>query len=579
MGPEEFDALFVGSWDRTARVMRIALPGVGDEAVTQAWSKAWRLGPEFDTEYDPSRWIRQQAWRDATRGKQTVPTIDVDGLEPHLVPVATALREMAPASRRATALSVVAGLGIDDVADEIETSPTKAQALLDSGTRTLTAALIPTRHGVTPTLAEALTELGDAWAGERPLVSEIRQHAPQRRTSHGATRAIIATVTVAALAVGTWAVVTHLPNPNEQVATASPTPSFTKATSTETGPAPLFEGGPRLGEGITCMQNWPTNLTPSSRSGAPTPGVVSIPMGKNHEGRMVVRRFIQNRPGVTGAARSPVRLEFWVGDGGAAAKVAELPPGVTGSPVGFSPDRRLLVMQTWDDTKTGAFVSVDTATGEVKELAPNAIPGLGKAAVIGSTLYWFGFSKPDQALLASVPLAGGQLTSIPLFTYGQPFGFAMGKLVVMREDKSWALVDPATGTVEAHPEWQYTAMQAGTAFLTPNSNGFALSSGGLSPAFFTVGKPVRSQAFPSSTGVQPSGGEEGLYVVAASQWTGIYDPVTGKLMARPRSSNSTFVLMLSDFGLTEWTTIPASGSSEWILFPLTDVATAVSQCR
>lgn len=156
MTPEEFDDFYSGSFSRIVRQLH-AMTGdwaESQDAVQEAFIRAWDRRASFDLSDSPEAWIRIVAWRlavsrlrRARRGLQLLSRNHVErygeppGDDEHTVLIA-ALRRLPDAQRRAIVLHHLCDLSVDQVAAETQSSPSAVKTRLSRGRATLARLLL-----------------------------------------------------------------------------------------------------------------------------------------------------------------------------------------------------------------------------------------------------------------------------------------------------------------------------------------------------------------------------------------------------------------------------------------------------
>jgi RNA polymerase sigma-70 factor, ECF subfamily len=129
-----------------------------EDAVAEAYAKAWQHWPSVSGMNDPVAWVRTvayrqkvSAWRSATRrvaayrrhGAQP----DVPALGPDHVALVEAMRRIPEAQRRAVVLFHLVGLTVEEVAAETGAPVGTVKARLSRGRKALALHLDPADHG------------------------------------------------------------------------------------------------------------------------------------------------------------------------------------------------------------------------------------------------------------------------------------------------------------------------------------------------------------------------------------------------------------------------------------------------
>ncbi|MDT9693597.1 SigE family RNA polymerase sigma factor [Streptomyces sp. P9(2023)] len=135
-----------------------------EDAVQEAYARAWPRWNELAEQGDPTPWVRTVALRLAVsswrRARNRVkahfrhgPPADVPGLDPDHVALVAALRHLSPDQRRAVVLHHLVDLPVDEVARQTGSTSTAVRSRLMRARRILnshlsdTAASEPPAHG------------------------------------------------------------------------------------------------------------------------------------------------------------------------------------------------------------------------------------------------------------------------------------------------------------------------------------------------------------------------------------------------------------------------------------------------
>jgi RNA polymerase sigma-70 factor (ECF subfamily) len=119
-----------------------------EDAVAEAYARAWQRWPAVSNYADPEAWVRTVAhrltissWRKAKnrisahhRGRAAG---DVPGLTPDRLALVLALRKISADQRRAIVLHYVAGLSVEEIAQETGVANGTVKARLSRGRRAL----------------------------------------------------------------------------------------------------------------------------------------------------------------------------------------------------------------------------------------------------------------------------------------------------------------------------------------------------------------------------------------------------------------------------------------------------------
>lgn len=180
MGAErDFDDFYLGTVRKvTAQI--VALLGDASEAedaVQEAYARAWQRWDTVSKMDDPVAWVRVvayrikvSAWRSAVRRvaahRRHGPPGNVPDHSPDAIALIAALRQIPEAQRRAIVLFHIAGLTIEQVAAEVGAPTGTIKARLSRGRAALAALLAePDSNG--PEAASHLKAVLDNGSGER----------------------------------------------------------------------------------------------------------------------------------------------------------------------------------------------------------------------------------------------------------------------------------------------------------------------------------------------------------------------------------------------------------------------------
>lgn len=119
-----------------------------EDAVQEAYARAWSRWRRVGTYADPVGWVRTVAYRIAvsswrrSRSRWTAhvrseSTQPVAALNPDTVALVVALRQISPSQRRAIVLHYLAGLNVQEIAQETGSSPSAVKAQLSRGRQAL----------------------------------------------------------------------------------------------------------------------------------------------------------------------------------------------------------------------------------------------------------------------------------------------------------------------------------------------------------------------------------------------------------------------------------------------------------
>src|SRR6204780_3386128 len=152
---DDFDVFYAATSRRLVRQIFAMTGDLGEaeDAVQEAYIRAWRRWPRIRAYDDPEAWLRVVAyritvnsWRKA-RNRLTAHRADrqqeLPGLSPDLVALVSALRKIPETQRRAIVLYHLAGLSVEEIAHET-----------GGPTGTGKARLAPRRRGAAPLVPE-----------------------------------------------------------------------------------------------------------------------------------------------------------------------------------------------------------------------------------------------------------------------------------------------------------------------------------------------------------------------------------------------------------------------------------------
>jgi RNA polymerase sigma-70 factor (ECF subfamily) len=142
----DFDEFYLGSVRRiTAQlVAMLGDSGEAEDAVQEAYARAWQRWDSVSRMDDPAAWVRVVAyrikvssWRSAVRRtvahRRHGPPADIPDLSPDSVALVAALRQIPEAQRRAIVLYHLAGLSVEQVAAEVGVPAGTVKARLSRG--------------------------------------------------------------------------------------------------------------------------------------------------------------------------------------------------------------------------------------------------------------------------------------------------------------------------------------------------------------------------------------------------------------------------------------------------------------
>lgn len=154
MTPDGFDAFYAARAPGLVRQLHAMTGDLGEaqDVVQEAFARAWQRWDRLSAYEAPEAWVRTVAWRLAvsrlrrlTSGTRALrrhgAPADVPGLTPDRVALVAALARVPAAQRRAVVLHHVAGLSVQEVADETGVPVGTVKARLSRG-RTALAALL-----------------------------------------------------------------------------------------------------------------------------------------------------------------------------------------------------------------------------------------------------------------------------------------------------------------------------------------------------------------------------------------------------------------------------------------------------
>jgi RNA polymerase sigma-70 factor, ECF subfamily len=123
--------------------------GEAEDAVAEAYARAWRRWPQLRGYADPSAWVRTVAYRIAVSSwrrarnrafahRQVGPGTDSGAvLNPETVVLIDALRQIPPNQRRAVVLYHLVGMPVAEIATEMGASTSAVKQWLSRGRRSL----------------------------------------------------------------------------------------------------------------------------------------------------------------------------------------------------------------------------------------------------------------------------------------------------------------------------------------------------------------------------------------------------------------------------------------------------------
>ncbi|MEV6520541.1 SigE family RNA polymerase sigma factor [Longispora sp. NPDC051575] len=150
----EFDAFYAAT---APRVISQIYAMVGDrceaeDAVSEAYSRAWQRWATVSGHTDPAAWVRtvayriavsnwRRTWRRAVSHRRAAPPDSVPAPGPDTVTLVDALRKIPAAQRRAVVLHHLAGLSVAEIAEETHASVSAVKARLSRGRAALAVLL------------------------------------------------------------------------------------------------------------------------------------------------------------------------------------------------------------------------------------------------------------------------------------------------------------------------------------------------------------------------------------------------------------------------------------------------------
>jgi RNA polymerase sigma-70 factor (ECF subfamily) len=153
-GETEFDDFYAGTYRRVVGQVYAMVGNFGDaeDAVQEAYSRAWTRWTKLREYLDPEVWVRTVAYRVAVSGwrkaanrltahrRHGVPD-DVPGQGPEHVALVAALRTLTPEQRRVVVLHHLVGLPVDEIARETGAAVGTVKSRLARGRQALAAHL------------------------------------------------------------------------------------------------------------------------------------------------------------------------------------------------------------------------------------------------------------------------------------------------------------------------------------------------------------------------------------------------------------------------------------------------------
>jgi RNA polymerase sigma-70 factor, ECF subfamily len=146
---DDFDMFYAATSRRLVRQI-FAMTGdlsEAEDAVQEAYIRAWRRWPRIRAYDDPEAWLRVVAYRitvnswQKARNRLTAHRAgrppELPGLSPDLVALVSALRKIPETQRRAIVLHHLAGLSVEEIAHETGAPTGTVKARLARGRRAL----------------------------------------------------------------------------------------------------------------------------------------------------------------------------------------------------------------------------------------------------------------------------------------------------------------------------------------------------------------------------------------------------------------------------------------------------------
>jgi RNA polymerase sigma-70 factor (ECF subfamily) len=159
---EDFDAFYAASSRRVLAHVSAMVGSQADaeDAVSEAFLKAWNRWKKLQQYDNPEAWVRQVAYRHAVSSwRKAVNRLhahhrngvdqEVEALNPNHVALVAALRRLPADQRRAVVLHHLVGLSVGEIAQETGAAPGTVGSWLARGRRTMAAQL--TDDGPHPT--------------------------------------------------------------------------------------------------------------------------------------------------------------------------------------------------------------------------------------------------------------------------------------------------------------------------------------------------------------------------------------------------------------------------------------------
>ncbi len=160
MSSPDFDDFYAGSYRRMVGYLYTVVGNLGEaeDAVQEAYCRAWRQWRRLETYADPEAWVRTVAyrvavssWRKATNRlrahRRHGVTEDAPGLEPDHVALVAGLRKLTVEQRRVIVLHHLIGLPLEDIARETDVAVGTVKSRLARGRQALAAEFIDSTAG------------------------------------------------------------------------------------------------------------------------------------------------------------------------------------------------------------------------------------------------------------------------------------------------------------------------------------------------------------------------------------------------------------------------------------------------
>ncbi|MEU3629145.1 SigE family RNA polymerase sigma factor [Streptomyces fradiae] len=164
----DFERFYVESVRRMIVVVYAVTGDIAEaeDAVQEAYARAWPRWSELAEQGDPTPWVRTVALRLAVsswrRARNRVkahfrhgPPVDVPGLDPDHVALVAALRHLTPEQRRAVVLHHLVDLPVDEVARQTGSTSTAVRSRLMRARRILNSHLSDPAASETPAHARS----------------------------------------------------------------------------------------------------------------------------------------------------------------------------------------------------------------------------------------------------------------------------------------------------------------------------------------------------------------------------------------------------------------------------------------